>query len=300
MRLHELYRDERDAEIEAILRDAVAREPANAEHWWNLGEILLTQGQYLEGFRYAEARPHRLKSMLASSGVPEWEGAPLAGRSILVLGEQGIGDEVMFARFVPELRRLGASRVALSVLSLNVRALAQTGADEVVARDGGGVQLPRPDCWVMLASLPHRLGLTLDALSGAPYLAATASGSGGVAVVEQGNPQHHNDRNRSIPAGRLQAALPQATLLEPSGDTADSLARLAGLDLLITVDTAWAHLAGALGVPCWVLLPRGFSDWRWLRRRADSPWYGSVRLFRQPQLGDWDSVIDAVRCELGR
>lgn len=291
MKLHELFGQERDQEVEAVLRAAVEADPANAEHWWNLGEAILIQGRYPEGFRFTEARPDRLKSMLLKSGVPEWEGGPLAGRSILVYGEQGIGDEIMFSRFIPALRRLGASRISLAVLSVNARALRQIGADEVIARDGG-THIPTPDCWVMLGSLPHRLGVSLENLSGRPYLTASPRGRGGVAIVERGSPAHKNDRNRSMPAGLLQSAFPRATLLEPVGDTLDSLERLAALDLLITADTSWAHMAGALGVPCWVLLAHGYVDWRWMRRRSDSPWYDSLRLFRQPMLGDWGSVVD--------
>jgi len=293
-RVSALYREGRDGEAEALMRGVLAAAPDDAEAWHALGSLRLVQGDLLEGFRGWEARPERLRSALHRLPYPEWTGDPLRGRSILVGGEQGIGDEIMFGRFLPELRRLGASRVSLAALSVNLRLAEQFGVDAVYPRDGGEVRVPRHDCWVMLGSLPHRLGVSLASLSGKPYLSAAPERRGGVAIVERGRPTHVNDAHRSLPPGLLRRVLPDARPIEPRGDTADSLGQVAGLDLLVTVDTSWAHMAGALGVPCWILLPAHSQDWRWLRNRDDSPWYDTVRLFRQPALGDWAAVVAAV------
>lgn len=297
-RVRGLYAQEHDDAAEDLLRRALTAHPADTHLWRTLAPLLLVQGKYREGFQAFEARGERLLAPLTRLAYPEWEGAPLAGRSILVGGEQGLGDEIQFARFLPELRGLGASRITLAVASANVRALAQLGADEVIARDAGGVAVPRHDCWVMLASLPHRLGVTLETLSGAPFLTAEPATRGGVAIVERGDPAHPNDASRSLPDGLLQAALPRAELLRPQGDVLDSLRRLAGLDVLVTVDTSWAHMAGALGVPCRLLLPRGAVDWRWMRQRSSSPWYASLTLYRQATPGEWRDVIAGATADL--
>ena len=297
-RAGDLYARGEDIAAEALGREALAARPADAQLWRTLAPLLLVQGKYREGFQAFEARGERLSSPLTRLSYPEWEGAPLAGRSILVGGEQGLGDEIQFARFVPQLRRLGASRITLTAASANVRALSQVGADQVIPRDAGAVAVPRHDCWVMLGSLPHRLGLTLETLSGAPYLRAEVTSRGGLGVVERGDPAHPNDANRSLPEGLLQQALPRAELLRPQGDVLDSLRRLAGFDLLITVDTSWAHMAGALGLPCRLLLPKGPIDWRWMRERRDSPWYASLTLYRQRTPGDWRELVRRATADL--
>jgi hypothetical protein len=151
------------------------------------------------------------------------------------------------------------------------------------------------DLWVMLFSLPDRLGVQREGLSGAPYLAAEPAGEGGIGLVEQGNPGNTHDLWRSIPQGLLQGAVPRGRLLQPTGDVAQSLRQLAGLDLLITVDTSWAHMAGALGVPCWLLLSPVKTDWRWLPKADYTPWYRSLRLFWQPAPGDWAAAIAEVK-----
>lgn len=254
------------------------------------------QGRYRDGFREFEARFHRQAAPPRKLPYPEWDG-PIAGRSILVWGEQGIGDEIQTVRFVRRLKELGASRVTLACWPQSVRAFQDVGADEVISRHGD-IAVPKHDCWTLLWSLPYRLGLDLPDITGAPYLTAEPRQRGGIGLVERGRAGNPRDAERSIPEGLLQAAVPQGQLLQPEGDVYDSLCRLAGLDLLITVDTSWAHMAGAMGVPCWVLLPYRELDWRWLRERSDSPWYNSLRLYRQPSPGDWPSVIERVKADL--
>jgi hypothetical protein len=290
-----LLAEQRAEDAEAAARQALSLCPADREASFTLARALLMQGRWREGWDHYEHRPFRVRTSLRALPYPEWRGEPLAGKKILVWGEQGIGDEIMFSRFLPRLRELGAAGVAFACHKLNLRALAQLGADVTYSHTREQVEVPAVDYWVLVGSLPRRLGVTPETLSGAPYLTASRAGPGGVGLVGQGNPLNPVDRARSIPAPLLQQAVPEGRLLLPAGDVQDSLEQVAGLDLLITVDTSWAHMAGALGVSCWVLLPYQNLDWRWLRERADTPWYDSVRLFRQRAPGDWAAVLADVR-----
>ena len=294
----------RAVEAEAVVRAACAAGRADdPELLFTLAFALLRQGRYAEGFAAYEHREARAKAETRQLPTPEWDGAPLAGRSILVWTEQGIGDEIQLARFIPQLRGRGAGRVLLGCHPANVRAFDQLGLDAVFPRfnpGGGQVSVPAHDCWTLIFSLPHRLGLAFETLDGGPYLAAEPERRGGIAIVERGNPKNPNDAARSIPDGLLQRALPQAELLEPMGDVLESLRRVAGFDLLITVDTSWAHMAGALGVPCWLLLPAERADWRWFPKADRTPWYDSLRLFWQEARGDWSGVIGEVAARLQR
>lgn len=260
---------------------------------YRLGLSLLRQGRYAEAWPYWEHRPSRL-IRLANQQIPEWTGEPLDGRSVLVLGEQGLGDELMFARFLPPLRLLRPKCVVLGCLEPNVRAL-QHLADVAICRLTARVdQIPKVDCWTLLGSLPHRLGITPETVPGAPYLRGAAQKTGGVGVVGQGRPQHPNDKNRSIPVELLLEAFPNALPLMPAGDMQDTLDTLSGLDRLITVDTSWAHAAGALGKPVSILLPAIGCDWRWGLSGDKTPWYPSATLYRQDRTGDWASVLERL------
>jgi len=293
----ELLNLQRAEDCERLIREALARRPT-ASFGLATPFALLMQGRYREGFREFECRSSRRHALPRQLPYPEWDG-PLMGRRLLVWCEQGLGDEIQIVRFIPRLRELGASKITLACSPSAVRAFQQVGADLVISREGH-ISIPKHDYWVMAWSLPHRLGLTLDDISGAPYLKAAPLGPGGIGLVERGNPKNHIDRDRSIPDGLLQSAVPQGRLLKADGDIYDSLCRVAALDLLITVDTSWAHMAGALGVPCWLLLPSRGLDWRWMRGRSDTPWYDSLRLFRQRTPGDWQGVLREVAAELVR
>lgn len=292
----ELVKMQRAEEAEAVIREGLRRHPGDGDLQSWLPFALLIQGNYRDGFREHEARYARHQTRAQGFPLPEWDG-PIAGRSIFLWGEGGIGDEIQVVRFVKDLRALGASRIVMGCLPENLRAFQHVdGLDEVFSR----MQFtpPEVECWARTWSLPYHLGLRLEDVSGAPYLRPAHVGGGGIGLVERGNPKNVRDRDRSMPAGTLQQAFPHARLLEPKGDTLDSLNVLAELDLLITVDTSWAHMAGALGVPCWVLLPYRNLDWRWLRGRAETPWYNSLRLFRQPVPGDWNAVVAEVTAAL--
>lgn len=294
--VYELCNQQRAEEAERAALDGLQRHPNDGRLRAFLASALLMQGRYRDGFRERECRDARLKCPARQLSYPEWDGL-LAGRSLLVWGEQGLGDEIQAVRFLRSLKERGAGRITVTCLPQNVRVFQGLGADLVVSRLGQ-VEIPKHDAWVAMWSLPYRLGLSLGDISGNPYLTAEPRQQGGIGLVERGSPTNLRDAERSMLAGLLQSAVPAGQLLQPEGDVYDSLQRLAGLDLLITVDTSWAHMAGALGVPCWVLLPYRELDWRWMRRRSDSPWYDSLRLFRQPAAGDWASVIEQVRSAL--
>lgn len=265
-----------------------------------LGYLLLRNGDFDAGWKLHELRESKAPAVspLQRLSYPEWNGRPV-GR-LLVVPEQGLGDQIMYARFVRDLVLAGTQVVLVTPPPLT-RLFAQTGA--VVVEAGGATSIPRCDAWISIASLPHRLGVGLGSLNGGAYLSSEGQGNG-IGLVTQGNPAHPNDLNRSLPpdlAKRLEA-LPNVRSLDPTvtgaKDFLDTARIVSGLDIVITVDTAVAHLAGALGKKCWVMTPF-VGDWRWLRDRIDSPWYDCVRLLRQPRLGDWAAVVAQVEAEIG-
>lgn len=263
---------------------------------------------------------------------PEWQGEPVAGKTVLVWVEQGIGDTLQFVRYLPALRDRGA-RVLLVVQPAVAEIVATiAGIDEILLP---GALRPEFDFHVPLLNLPGLLGGSMDQIPAAQgYLlvpptnawrapAALDTAQFKIGIVWAGNPTHKNDRNRSVPiepflplcaipntawfslqvgaaGGQLATSGADALItdlapgLESYSDTAAALMRL---DLVISVDTSVVHLAGALGRPVWCLLPFA-PDWRWQLWRRTTPWYRSMRLFRQSHPGDWDGVFASVGREL--
>jgi hypothetical protein len=293
---------------EAEYRRTLALAPGAPSTQRALAVLLLSQGRFPEGFALLEAR-HELTGMKKPDlPFPEWRGEDLAGKRLTIWPEQGFGDQIQFARFAPILKDLGAE-VTLFCRPQLVRLFQASLGVEVLAAEGA-VEFPDPDYWVMQGSLAARLGIAVDAIPNAPYLRAPAAwpplGEGfKVGLKTEGNPGHHNDANRSLPAQTAQRmrGLPARIVeLDPAAsgarDFADTAALLEQLDLVICVDTSVAHLAGALGKRVWVLVPGVDTDWRWLRGRTDSPWYPSMRLYRQGRGESWDAVVDRVAADL--
>lgn len=295
---------------------------------------LLMLGQFAEGWEQYESRwlqdPHL--SHRPNYPQPVWAGQNLEGKTILLRAEQGAGDIIQFARFAVPLKALGAIVILQGRPEFTQLAQGFAGVDQVFAPP---TPPPPFDYYIHLMSIPHALGTELATIPAAvPYLradpvksarwAARIEGPGlKVGIAWAGNPAHLRDRQRSIQLDALgelwqlqgiryfslQKPLkpgelerfPTVTQLLNLGpemkDFADTAAAIAHLDLVICVDTAIAHLAGALGKPVWMMLPE-IGDFRWLKGRDDSPWYPTMRLFRQRQQGQWSEVVARVRTAL--
>ncbi|MCR5879962.1 glycosyltransferase family 9 protein [Phenylobacterium sp. J367] len=270
-------------------------------------DALLGAGRLEDGWRLKDARPNLQVRRGQGIGCPEWRGEPLAGRSLLLLPEQGFGDQIQAIRYVPRLKAMGAGRVTVLAQAPLVRLLAaMPGVDAVIAcGPDETVPVPAHDLWTMPFSLPLHVG----GLPSPPYLATPDAAKarwrdfaeGRIGVVWHGNPAQPVERYRGLPSPDLLAPLARhgalADLQDPRGDFADTAAILDRLDLVITTDTAMAHLAGALGRPCFVMLPYIALDWRWADGRR-TPWYPELKLFRQPAPGDWASVVAAMDAAL--
>lgn len=322
----------RDKEAETCFRTSLELAPDNPNTRFNFAYLLLAQGRFSEGWENLEAR-HPGKINVPELPFPRWEGEALEGKSLLVWPEFGFGDEIQFCRYLPLLKEAGASRIALACRE-ELETLFETleGADEVWPVKKGLPDEPF-DFWTMPLSIPHHLRTGIESIPAEiPYLFAAPEriekwqgsipdeGKMHVGLVWKGNPLHENDARRSLSSlsmlsplwdvenvafvslqkgeGENEAKhffLPLAHLGSEIKDFADSAAILSMLDLVISVDTSIAHLAGAIGKPCWVMLPQFKTDWRWLKDRDDSPWYPTMRLFRQGKDGDWESVILKIR-----
>ncbi|WP_436566094.1 tetratricopeptide repeat protein [Janthinobacterium sp. HLX7-2] len=330
---------QRETEAESCYRRAIALDHGYANARYNLAYLLLRQGRLTEGWQMLEARPQP-SAFADYFRFPRWQGEALAGKSLLICPEAGMGDMLLFCRYVPLLRQLGAAKVSV-LCHPPLKALLQTlpGIDRVLAI-GEAVPAEGWDYWVAVLSLPGLCGTTLETIPvPVPYLQAQPSAADAwaarlspasqhtplrVGLAWKGNPAFENDGERSLPSldvlaplgavagiqflslqkgageDEMSAALSLAGGAAALGDMADTAALIASLDLVISVDTAVAHLAGALGKPCWVLLPDYRADWRWMAGRSDSPWYPSMRLFRQPSLGGWAPLIAHLAGELER
>ncbi|HEY7310260.1 MAG TPA: tetratricopeptide repeat protein [Gemmataceae bacterium] len=307
---------------------ALALKPDYVEAHANRALALLLQGAWAEGWAEYEWRWQLPTAPRRAFAPPPWDGTPLAGRTILLYAEQGLGDTLQFIRYAPLVQARGGTVVALCPPSLRPLLSTCPGINRLLTI---GEALPPFDVHAPLLSLPRLLGTTPDNVPApVPYLHADEerqrqwrsrlAGYQGfkVGIAWQGDRRHRADRQRSAPLAALAplAQVPGVQLLSlqkgagseqlgtcpfalttlgqgldnDAGAFQDSAAVMKQLDLVVCVDTALGHLAGALGVPVWLALPLT-PDWRWLLERSDTPWYPTMRLFRQRRLDDWSSVF---------
>jgi tetratricopeptide (TPR) repeat protein len=324
-----------DESIDA-LRRAIELRPDLGEAHWNLALALLRRGDFAEGWREYEWRL-AVRHFAGGGSVAQaqrWMGGDVAGKTILLTAEQGLGDAVHFIRFATVLAARGA-RVLVQAAAPLARLLATVPGVAGVCVVGDA--LPRCDLYLPLLSIPGQLGIDATHIpANVPYLtvdeprrqsaATEVARIGGealhVGLAWAGASANTNDRRRSCPLAALEpllaargiawfslqkgtpeeeiAAIPAArTLIQLAArnDFDGTAALVEALDLIVTVDTSIAHLAGALAKPTWILLPFA-ADWRWGDAVTRSPWYPNVRLFRQPRRGDWTSVVAEVRAAL--
>ncbi|MFZ6849294.1 tetratricopeptide repeat protein [Undibacterium sp. RuRC25W] len=326
----------REEEAEQCYRKALTIDPSYPKARFNLSYILLRQARFEEGLLSLESRDWQ--DLFSNYFYfPRWQGESLQGKSILICFEGGFGDMIQFSRYASVLKANGASRVSLICHPALTALFDRMPELDDVYSYHLDVDKSGWDYWVPLISLPFLCGTRLESIPAhIPYLRADpekiASFSSlfsdktfKVGLVWQGNTLFENNDDRSIPqlamlspvleldgmefislqkgAGESQIHQYAGLRVVPGGefiqDFADTAALISQLDLVITVDTSVAHLTGALGKTCWVLLPDYRADWRWMTARDDSPWYPEVmRLFRQQPDENWTAVARRVATEL--
>jgi Flp pilus assembly protein TadD len=327
-------------EAMAAYKQALDIDPSQAKAIWNLALLQLLTGDFESGWRGREARWRipELTATYPRMPQPNWLGEqPIDGRTIVVCQTEGLGDGIHFVRYIPMLAACGACVILLVDAPLYPLVCGLTGISQCLVKSPQTV-VPPFDFHIAIDSLPLAFGTRLDSIPAAEtYLPAPDAervrvwesrlGSREklrVGLVWSGNAGYANDRNRSMPLRTLCGVLdvdatfvslqknPRAhdieTLRERTEivdfaadltDFAETAALVSCLDLVITVDTSVAHLAGALGRPTWIFIPY-VPDWRWLLDREDSPWYPTVRLFRQSASREYESVVERVRAELAK
>ena len=323
----------RFTEAIASFRTAILLRGDYPDATWNLGWALLLLGDFVEGWRHYEIR--RVRTTWTKLKGPEWSGQPLVGKTLLLYAEQGFGDALQFVRFVRVAAEMGA-RVVLGVYAPVAALFSMINEKPIIVRHGEPV--PDCDYHAPLMSLPFILGLdgkTIPAET--PYLRADEARIGTwkawlpqakfrIGIAWQGS---KSDPTRWAPLATFAplTRIPGVTLISlqkadgleqlkelPSGMQVETLgpdfdagpdafldtaAVMMNLDLIVTIDTAIAHLAGALGRPVWIALKR-VPEWRWMLDRSDSPWYPTARLFRQKQTGEWAPVMEEIAAEIAQ
>jgi hypothetical protein len=312
------------SEAAASYRQALLIDPCHKPTLWNRALLRLLQGHFADGWPDFELRFARPGMGPRLCPQPRWDGTPLDGKTILVHAELGLGDTIQFARYLPMVKARAGNVIFECQPSLIALFKRLQGADQIIA---AGSPVPPFDVHIPLLSLPGLFGTTLDTIpADIPYVSVDATPMSvepttatKIGIAWQANPRHQGHRHKSFSLSSFEAlahlekvrlfslqvgpGLEQlATASFPVTDLgskfdltslADLAAALMNLDLVITVDTAVAHLAGAMGIPAWVPLPL-IPDWRWLLARNDSPWYPTMRLFRQTKLGDWGEVFQQI------
>lgn len=289
---------------EQVLRDLIAQGAAGSDVRYLLGYALLAQGRYAEGFELYQARREVPAFNLALPGFPlkRWRGEPLAGLSLLAWPEQGFGDVIMFARFALHLTRQGVG-VTMAVPPPLARLF--SGTQVRILPIDGPTQIPNVHYFTGLGDLPHYCGTRLETLPAPWPVRGVARPTGGrIGIMTHGALDHANDANRSLPpdAAAQLMALHGAISLRPEDtgarDFQDTADIVAGLERVITVDTAVAHLAGSMGKATSILLPHKRTDWRWMRDRDHTAWYPSARLYWQTPDNDWSRAIAQLKSDL--
>jgi FkbM family methyltransferase len=322
----------------ACYQRAMDLAPDDAETHKNVGVIFLLLGRFEEGWSEYEWRWKTDETSLPRYQQPLWDGSSLDGKTILLAAEQGLGDTVHFIRYAAALKQRYDCRVVAACPRSTLPLLASCpGIDTLIAQEETpppcDVFAPLLNVPGILRDTPDTFPVQVPYLSADPALEQhwkqylEPYGGYRIGIAWQGNPKHQADRMRSIPlaefaalgklkgiqlfslqkgpgveqlerlAGRVDIVPLGDRLDETSGAFMDTAAVLKNLDLLVTSDTSLAHVAGALGVPTWLALSH-VPDWRWLLDREDSPWYPTIRLFRQPAVGDWPSVFQRMSEEL--
>ncbi len=316
-------------------QQAVTLKPDYANAHWNLGLCLLRLGRLAEGWaQYAWRDRAELDTILVSqrkAGRP-WDGSSFLGQRLLVRYEQGMGDAIQLARYLPWVKERGGTVLVEVPDALRDLFVSMAEIDQCVPAAPDGIPIADHDTFIFMMDLPRIFQTTLETIpSQVPYLHVPPDKIDQwrdtfdprqfkVGIVWAGSPRHTNDIHRSCPlshwqmlwelsgvtwyslqkgqpAKELPSDLPIQDLSDRLHDFSDTAAAITHLDLIISVDTAVLHLAGALNQPAWGLLPF-VPDWRWLLERSDSPWYPSLRLFRQTQPDAWPGVLQQVRAAL--
>jgi tetratricopeptide (TPR) repeat protein len=314
---------------------AIALSPDYADAYWNKALLLILMGRYTEAWPFYEWRWRRdalVEAKIDSMDPAAFTPQALAGKTVLVRAEQGLGDNLQMLRYVPLLAGRGAKVILLLQAPLYEIARTVKGVGQVIV---DGEAPPPHDLSCMIMSLPYAFDATIDTLPAeVPYIRATDAAREAwarrlgprtrprIGLVWSGNPGQGSDRHRTMPLATLlplldldadfvslQVAYREAdqALLDADGRIRrfdgeiktfmDTAALAENLDLVISVCTSVAHLTGALGRPLWVMLASR-ADYRWHTGRDDSPWYPTARLFRQPKAGEWASVVGQVRAAL--
>ena len=304
---------------------ALTLDPKSPELHWNRAMTLLLDGDFKAGFEEYEWRLKMPKIAARTLPTPVWQGEDPSGATILLVAEQGLGDTIQFARFAPALAKKGARVAIMCPRSLTTLLATLDGVEQVVAADD---PVPEHDCHIPLMSLPHRPAITSASIPrDMPYL-CVPSGSKEppehtskrrIGVSWSGNPEHPADRLRSsglapllplfgsrdiewvsLQFGPGVEAIAEQGLANVIADWSpylvgfgDTAAAMEAVDLVITIDSATAHIAGALGRAVWLMLKYA-PDWRWAADGDATPWYPTMRLFRQPEPGDWRGVVDGI------
>jgi Flp pilus assembly protein TadD len=323
-------------EARKILAHGLERWPQDSQMRWAMSWCCLAGGDWIEGWKQMEYRWVNRDPSLPRHNIrqPMWNGEELNGRRILIHPEGGFGDTIHFSRYAPLVVARGGRVILVAQPTLVELMRSVPGVEEVIASDRGDVPEFKVHC--PMFSLPRLLGTTLENVPAEiPYLLADGGRSGTwrrrvwvqgperrIGLVWAGLPGKRTDAMRSIPFSKLdplgrvegnrffslqkgeasreaagQNGLALTDWTEELKDWSDTAALVNNLDLVITVDTAVAHLAGAMGKAVWMMMPP-VNDWRWMLDRTDSPWYPTMKIFRQKKRGDWCGVIDEVAMEL--